>query len=217
ASVPTFKGAYNFKKIDGLTLCWVKTLKYSSAKSLRRILSWLHFEWQLFWLPKKCLAPPDVVIVSSLSLLTILNGFWLRRKYGCRLVFEVRDIWPLTITEEGGFSRRNLLVKGLALIERLGYKYADEIVGTMPNLQEHVRHVLGYDREVWCVPMGIGPDAMADLMEVPQDYKSRYLKKGKFTIAHVGSIGISNALDVFMRCAESLVDNEKIHFLLVGD
>src|SRR5690606_7663612 len=43
------------------------------------------------------------------------------------------------------------------------------------------------------------------------------LKKGKFTIAHVGSIGISNALDVFMRCAESLVDNEKIHFLLVGD
>ncbi len=217
ANVPILKTAYDFQKVDGLMLCWVKTLKYSSAKSLRRVLSWLHFEWRLFWLPKKCVVPPDVVIVSSLSLLTILNGFWLKRKYGCRLIFEVRDIWPLTITEEGGFSRRHPLVRGLALIERLGYKYADEIVGTMPNLQEHVRRVLGYDRKTWCIPMGIDPDAMADQLEVPLDYENSYLKKDKFTVAHVGSIGISNALDVFMKCAESLADREEIHFLLIGN
>lgn len=217
ANVPTLNATYEFQKIDGLTLCWVKTLKYSSAKSLRRILSWLHFEWRLFWFPKRRVPPPDAVVVSSLSLLTILNGFRLRRKYGCRLIFEVRDIWPLTITEEGGFSRSNPLVNGLAFIERLGYKYADEIVGTMPNLQEHVRHVLGYERKTWCIPMGIDPDAMADPLEVPQNYKDLYFKKDKFTVAHVGSIGISNALDVLMRCAESLVDHENIHFLLVGD
>lgn len=217
ANVPTLNAPYAFQKIDGLTLCWVKTLKYSSAKSLRRILSWLHFEWRLLWFPKRRVASPDAVVVSSLSLLTILNGFWLRRKYGCRLIFEVRDIWPLTITEEGGFSRSNPLVKGLAFIERLGYRYADEIVGTMPNLQEHVRHVLGYERKTWCIPMGIDPDAMVDPIGVPQEYKDLYFKKDKFTVAHVGSIGISNALDVLMKCAESLADCENIHFLLVGD
>lgn len=217
ANVPVLSATYGFQKVDGLTLCWVKTLRYSSAKSLRRILSWLHFEWRLFWFPKKRVAPPDAVIASSLSLLTVLNGFWLKKRYGCRLVFEIRDIWPLTVTEEGGFSRRHPLVKGLAFIEWLGYKYADEIVGTMPNLQEHVRHVLGYDRKTWCIPMGIDPDALADQLEVPQDYKDNYLRKEKFTVAHVGSIGISNALDVFLKCAESLLDHENIHFLLVGD
>lgn len=217
ADVPALSATYDFQRVDGLTLCWIKTLKYSSAKSLRRILSWLHFEWQLFWFPKRSVEPPDAVVVSSLSLLTILNGFWLRKKYGCRLIFEVRDIWPLTITEEGGFSHNNPLVKGLALIEWLGYKYADEIVGTMPNLQAHVRSVLGYARKTWCIPMGIDPDATADPLEVPQDYKDLYLGKDKFTVAHVGSIGISNALNVFMKCAESLVGYENIHFLLVGD
>jgi len=217
ANAPALDATYEFKRIDGLTLCWIKTLKYSSAKSLRRILSWLHFEWRLFWFPKGRVAPPDAVVVSSLSLLTILNGFWLRKKYGCRLIFEVRDIWPLTITEEGGFSRSNPLVKVLAFIERLGYKYADEIIGTMPNLQEHVGHVLGYTRKTWCVPMGIDPDATTDPLEVPQDYKDQYFKKDKFTVAHVGSIGISNALDVFMKCAESSADHENIHFLLVGE
>jgi glycosyltransferase involved in cell wall biosynthesis len=217
ANAPALDATYEFKRIDGLTLCWIKTLKYSSAKSLRRILSWLHFEWRLFWFPKGRVAPPDAVVVSSLSLLTILNGFWLRKKYGCRLIFEVRDIWPLTITEEGGFSRSNPLVKVLAFIERLGYKYADEIIGTMPNLQEHVRHVLGYARKTWCVPMGIDPDSTTDPLEVPQDYKDQYFKKDKFTVAHVGSIGISNALHVFMKCAESSVDHENIHFLLVGE
>lgn len=217
SNVPTLEVPYDLHKVDGLTLCWVRTLKYSSAKSLRRILSWLHFEWRLLWFPKSKINSPDAVIVSSLSLLTILNGFLLRRRYRCRLIFEIRDIWPLTITEEGGFSKRNILVKGLSFVEWLGYRYSDEIVGTMPNLQEHVGRVLGYERKVWCVPMGIDPDAMADLLEIPEEYKNNYLKKDKFTVAHVGSIGISNALDVFMKCAQSLADNKHIHFLLVGD
>ena len=94
-------------------------MKYSVAKSLRRILSWLDFEWRLFRLPKHQLPPPDVVVVSSLSLLTIVQGLFWRRRYKCRLVFEIRDIWPLTITEEGGFSPRNPLVLGLATVDNL--------------------------------------------------------------------------------------------------
>ena len=105
--VPVLEAPYLFQDVDGMQLCWVRTMKYTVAKSLRRIMSWLDFEWRLWRLPKNGLPKPDVVVVSSLSLLTILNGFLLRRRYKCRLVLEIRDIWPLTITEEGGFSRWN--------------------------------------------------------------------------------------------------------------
>lgn len=217
ALVPELEGAYETHKVDGLTIRWVRTLRYSVAKSLRRILSWLHFEWRLFLMPKDDLPAPDVVVVSSLSLLTILNGFLLRRRYGCRLVFEIRDIWPLTITEEGGFGQNNPFVLALAWVERLGYRHSDAIVGTMPNLEEHVANVLGFRREVACVPMGIDPAALDEEQALPADYAQAYLPEGKFVVAYAGSIGITNALDAFLKCAEQLRRNPHIRFLIVGD
>ena len=217
AEPPHLDADYLFQDVEAMQLCWVRTMKYSVAKSLRRILSWLHFEWRLLWLPRHKLPKPDVVVVSSLSLLTILNGLWWRMRYKCRLVFEVRDIWPLTITEEGGFKPSNPFVWGLALIERLGYKYADAIVGTMPNLGEHVQQVLGYPKTTHCIPMGVDVATFATPAALPVDYEKSYFPKDKFVVAHVGSIGITNALDTFLDCAEAMQDQPNIHFLVVGD
>lgn len=217
AQVPELDRPYLKHEVDGIELWWIRTLKYQVAKSVRRILSWIHFEWRLFFMPKKALPRPDVIVASSLSLLTVLNGFWLRKKYGCRLVFEIRDIWPLTITEEGGFSACNPFVIGLAWVERLGYRNADAIVGTMPNLSEHVAEVLGYERSTECIPMGIDSTTLDEGLNVPEDYTDKYLPKDKFVVAHAGTIGITNALDTFLDCATSLAGNDSIHFLVVGD
>jgi glycosyltransferase involved in cell wall biosynthesis len=217
AKVPTLESPYLIQEVDGLQLCWVRTMKYAVAKSLRRILSWLDFEWRLWRLPKEELPTPDVVIVSSLSLLTIINGFLLRVRYKCRLVLEIRDIWPLTITEEGGFNRWNPLVLGLGFIEKLGYRYADAIVGTMPNLGEHVADVLGQVKTIHCIPMGVDEATLAMGDELPVDYVEKYIPKGKFIVAHAGTIGITNALDTMLDCAESMKDNRLVHFLVVGE
>lgn len=216
AQVPALDRPYVHQAVDGMEIWWVRTLKYRVAKSTRRILSWLNFEWRLFRMPKKDLPVPDVVVISSLSLLTILNGFLLRRRYGCRLVFEIRDIWPLTLTEEGGFKPSNPFIKFLALIEWLGYRYADVVVGTMPNLGEHVKNVLGYARPVVCIPMGFDKQTELEVLPLPEDFARDYIPQGKFVVAHVGSMGIANALNTFLECASQLSDRTDIHFLLVG-
>lgn len=215
--VPVLDVPYLFQEIDGMQLCWVRTMKYTVAKSLRRILSWLDFEWRLLRMPKDKLPAPDVVIVSSLSLLTILNGFLLRRSFKCRLVLEIRDIWPLTITEEGGFSRWNPLVLGLGFIEKLGYRYADAIVGTMPNLGEHVAGVLGRPKTTHCIPMAVDEAALGPGEALPDDYVEKYIPRGKFIVAHAGTIGITNALDSMFDCAEAMKDEPGVHFLVVGE
>ncbi len=217
AAPPHLENEYLFQEVDNIRLCWVRTMKYSRAKSARRILSWLHFEWRLLWLPKYKLPRPDVVVVSSLSLLTVLNGLWWRMRYKCRLVFEVRDIWPLTIIEEGGFKPSNPLVWGLGVIEQLGYKHADAIVGTMPNLGEHVQDVLGYPKPTHCIPMGVDASLIATPEALPANYVSSCFPTGKFLVAHVGSIGVTNALDTFFKCAQAMQDNPSTHFLVVGD
>lgn len=57
--VPKLEEAYLRQDVDGLELWWVRTLKYQFAKSSRRILSWLDFEWRLWRMPKASLPRPD--------------------------------------------------------------------------------------------------------------------------------------------------------------
>lgn len=215
--VPVLQKSCLLQDVDGVRLLWLRTAKYRVAKSLRRIWSWVDFEYRLLRAPLGTLPKPEVVVVSSLSLFTVLNGLRLRRKYGARLIFEVRDIWPLTLVAEGGFSRRNPVVWILSAMEWLGYRLADDVVGTMPNLGEHVAKVLGYSRVVHCVPMGLDVAAYSRTTPLPEDYVRQYFPDAKLIVAHVGTIGITNALDTFIECARLMRGEIGIHFLFVGD
>lgn len=215
--VPELSQRVTTQEVAGVKIVWLKTMKYSVAKSARRILSWLHFEWNLLFLDKKGLPHPDVIVVSSLSLFTILNGLLLRRKYKCRLVFEVRDIWPLTIIEEGGFSKDNIFVRALSFLEKTAYKRADAIIGTMPNLAEHVKSEIGRERPVFCIPMGVSEDHLSQTKTLTDDYQRTFFSVPKFRIIHAGTIGITNALEPFFDAAEALKDHDDIEFVMVGD
>jgi len=216
-NVPVLNKTYQHEVSNGIHIIWIRTLKYKVAKSIRRIISWIDFEFKLFFLSKSNLPKPDAIIVSSLSLLTILNGLRLRKRFKCKLVFEIRDIWPLTIVEEGGFSRNNLFVRLLGYIEKLGYEKSDLIIGTMPNLKEHVKNVLGFSKDVACIPMGYNASTIENQSDIPEEYIAQYFPKNKFIVAHAGTIGITNALDIFFECAQIMVAKEDIHFLMIGD
>ncbi len=216
ALVPNFNGKHLIEDVHGVKLIWLRTLKYQTAKSLNRILSWFDFEIRLFFLSKKDLPKPDVVIISSLSLLTIFNGLLIRRKYNCKLIFEVRDIWPLTITEEGGFSESNLFVRLLGVVEKIAYRLSDGIVGTMPNLGEHVTEVLGYSKKTHCIPMGVESEHIDNVAVLPKEYIDNHIPRDKFIVGYAGTIGITNALDSFFLCAEKMQHKDEFHFLVVG-
>ena len=217
ASVPRFPSVFTREVIDGVETWWIRTLKYRRTASLRRILSWMDFEMKLWRMPQRDLPKPDVVIASSLSLLSVLNGYRLKKKYGARFVFEVRDIWPLTLTEEGGFSRWHPLTLLLGWVEAFGYRHADVVVGTMPNLAEHVREITGREIPCCCVPIGLDPVAYADIQPLPEGFVERYIPRGKFVVGYAGSIGTTNDLDTLLECVRHMKDRDDVHFVLAGD
>ncbi|MBO6668047.1 glycosyltransferase family 4 protein [Parvibaculum sp.] len=203
--------------LDGVDVHWLRTRKYRHARSIGRVISWLDFEWQLWRMPKASLPRPDTIIISSLSLLTILNGLWMRRRYRCKLVFEVRDIWPMVLTEAGKISRNNPFVVLLGWIERLAYRRADLIVGTVPNLGEHVADVTGQRRPVVCIPQGLDPALLERPEPVSEEYINLHIPCGKFVVCYAGSIGADNALETLVACAREMRDRIDIHFLIVGE
>ncbi|HEY9168502.1 MAG TPA: glycosyltransferase family 4 protein [Lutibacter sp.] len=216
AKFPKFKKIYNHQIIDGIKVIWIKVINYQKTVSFKRVLSWLDYEWKLLWIKRELLSKPDVIIVSSLSLLSIINGMRLKKKFNCKLIFEIRDIWPLTLIEEGGYSPSNPMVKVLAWIERWGYKNSDLVVGTMPNLVAHVNKVTGQEIKTECVPFGF------DLKHFQEDSSSASVNteynipKNKFIIGYAGSIGLSNGLDTFIAVIKKLKDYKNLHFIILG-
>ena len=142
-------------QIDGINFVILNGLKINSGFSVKRIWSWIVFEIRLLRWSFFQKNNPDIIIVSSLSLMTFLSGIILKFLYSIPLIIEVRDIWPLTIQHIKRLSKYNPIVLLLRLIENLGYRNADLIIGTMPNLQSHINRTLPNLRTpVVCYPMG---------------------------------------------------------------
>lgn len=177
-----------------------KTIRYQKTASLMRILSWFHFEWGLFRLKSSAIPAPSHIIVSSLSLLSVLNGWRLSRKYSARLVFEVRDIWPLTLEIEKGLSPRNPFVYFLRWVERFGYEKADVVVGTMPNLEPHVSSISRRPVRVETIPLGIDPA----LMSLSPEFRPQNKEKDRLVVGYIGSIGTSNSLQILVKAARQM-------------
>ena len=57
----------------------------------------------------------------------------------------------------------------LGFIEKLGYKFSDIIIGTMPNLTEHVNN-LGIDGQAFCIPMGIDEEKINDKIPLEEHF-----------------------------------------------
>ena len=78
--------------------------------SFRRVVNMFAFMARLYRLPLNRLPAPDAIVVSSPSLFPVLPAKVWSRKFGARLVFEVRDVWPLTLQELGGLSTLHPLI-----------------------------------------------------------------------------------------------------------
>lgn len=220
SSLPEIKRRYLSHENDGYDVTWINTLKYKNATSGLRFISWLWFEFFVILLPfVKGYKKPDVVIASSLSIMSVISGSFFKLFYKSKFIFEIRDIWPQSLVDLKGLSKKHPLIIFLGWIEKIGYKYADEIVGTMPGLNEHVKSVIGSSSKVHFVPQGVNLAFYQDKQEeVSREFISEYFPENKFIVTYAGTLGVANALNYIVEAAKILSEkNKKIHFLFIGN
>lgn len=211
SKLPETKGNFTKELIDGIEYIWVKTPHYKSSKSLGRIWNMLVFSWKLNFLKE---LSPSHIVVSSPSLFPVKIGQKIANKFHTKFLFEVRDIWPLTLIELSNLSHKNPLVQLMRHYEKFAYHHADKIISLLPNAKEHyVSQGMQEDKFVY-LPNGIElkvneeePLAPSVLNKIP---------KNKFTVAYSGTVGIANNLDYLIEAAEVLKDNPNIHFIILG-
>jgi glycosyltransferase involved in cell wall biosynthesis len=191
--------------IDGIIYHWIKVFKYAKSKSINRVLSMFLFLFKLFFFSTEKLNKPDVIIVSSISPFPIWKAYLWSRKYKAKLIFEVRDIWPLSLIELGGFKKSNPFVWILQKTENFAYKNSDYVVSVLPFAFDHMKnHHLDLDRFRY-IPNGI---------EIKKAV-NKPVENTIFKVGYAGTIGIANALDYLMQ-ASLILQNENIEFHLLG-
>ncbi len=210
---------FNFEDVDGVTFIWVKGFEYKNSNGIERVISWITFSLKLFFLPWKKLGKPEIIIVSSVSILPVLNAIWLKYRYKAKkFIFEIRDIWPETFIELGNHSKYHPLALFLGFFEKMGYKKANHIVATMPKADLHISSRIKKKFDFKCIPQGIDKQFFSKQLDLPAEFIRDYIPSNKFIVGYAGTIGLSNALSTLLEAAKELMEkNQEIHFLLLGD
>ncbi len=206
-------------EVDGVPYVWIKTPRYEKNDA-RRVLNMLAFSWRLAFRTLRELPRPEVVIASSPHPFAAFNGYRFAKKHGAKFIFEVRDLWPLTLMEIGGHSPKHPFVRAMAWAERLGYERCDYTVSLLGGAKDYmVAHGLDEGKFVH-IPNGIEPQTSRDNVEPLPDEHERVVRelkeRGRLIVLYSGSHGPANALQNVIEAAELLKDASQVHFLLVG-
>ena len=213
---PELKAGFEFENIDGIDYIWVKVPEYKHSHDKKRVLKWFIYTFKTYFqLPVRKIAKPDVIIVSPMAPFPIISGYKWAKRFNAKLMYEVKDLWPLTLVEIGGYSPVHPFIKVMEWFEKFAYKHADRVISVLPHAYEHmVKQGMDIKKFVY-IPNGICVKELEKMEPLPREVVSK-IPKNKFTIAYTGTFGEANALEHLIRAAFLVRNYPEIHFLLVG-
>ena len=217
---PRVHGKVTEENIDGIRFVWLKTPAYQ-GNGLRRAWNVAAFTRKL-WRHRSAVLGPfvlDAVIASSPHPFPIFPARRIASEAGAKLVFEVRDLWPLTLIELYGMSRWNPFIRWLQHAEDFAYRNSDLVVATLPAASSYMQsHGMAPEKFVH-VSNGIDVSEWQDLSApLPSEHAeclSSLREAGRFIVGYAGGHQPSNSLQTVIEAAELMRDTP-VTFVLVG-
>jgi len=162
----------------------------------------------------------DVIIATSPQLLVGLTGWWLGFARDVPFVFEVRDLWPESLTAVGAGDENSLLHHALSKVARFLYDRSDHIVVVTHAFKEHLIRKWDVPAEkISVVENGVETDLFAplDLVEV-SGARAQLAAPGRFLVCYIGTMGMAHGLETLLAAATELQRHKSnVTFLLVGE
>jgi glycosyltransferase involved in cell wall biosynthesis len=203
--------------VDGVRVerTWLAALP--NRKTWERILNYTSFTVSAA-LRGSFLNPPDVVIATSPQLLECLAGLWIAKLKGVPLVFEVRDLWPesLTLDANSGVNRQVRAV--LSKISDLLHRHSRHIVVVTPAFKKYlIEHYNVAPEKISIVMNGVDPDLFTPSGETDSVVEEFQLG-GRFVASFIGVLGNAHGLSTVAYAAARLQETRpEVLLLLVGE
>lgn len=206
---------------DGVNYTYVNCISYQ-GNGLKRIYNMIEFAKKL---PKVCDAlvkeewKPDAILACSMTLQACQASIKIAKKYGCRVVSQVTDLWPETIVSYTRLTANNPVIRYLRKIEKWIYVNVDECVFSLEGTYDYIKEQGWQDvipeSKVHTINNGVDIEAF--------DYNKEHFRiddadldnPDTFKVVYTGSIRRVNNIGKVLDAAK-LVDNSKVVFIIYG-
>ncbi len=133
---------------------WIKTTPYQK-NNMRRLVNMVVFSRNFIRFSNSVVSRPDLVIGSTVHPFAARAAAHVSRKTGAMFWFEIRDLWPQTMIDNGLWDSRNWRSRLFRWIERNTLKHARGVIALSPMTASYLeQHYRWNPRKVLLLPNG---------------------------------------------------------------
>lgn len=202
--------------VDGIRVIYLPNQYSNYMGAGKRILSFVKFMFRAIlagWKQKDV----DLVFATSTPLTVGAVAIALKWTKGWKYVFEVRDLWPEGLIQEG--ITNPVVVWALRLLEKMSYHKAEHVIALSPGMKDGVMKVGTKDGDCTMVPNMSKPDKFFPREPNMDIVKQFDIKLDKFNLIHFGAMGFDNYNEYIVEAAKLAQEQgkNKLNFILLGD
>lgn len=194
--------------------------KNPPLRALRYSLNWIIQLW-------KGLREKDVdcIYLASTPPIQGMLGAFIKKFRGIPFVYNLQDIFPDSLFNNGLANKGGMLWKIGRVIENFTYKHADKIIVISEDFKKNIMAKGVPEDKIVVVYNWVDQNAVVDVPREENKLFDKYgLDKEKFYVAYSGNIGLSQNMEMLLSVAEEFLLRKAqepkladIQFVLVGE
>ncbi len=205
---------YQKELMDGINVVRVKTYITANEGFVKRILDYMSFMVSAFiagLFQKKA----DVIVATSPQFFCACSGWLLSVFKRKPFVFELRDIWPASITAVGAM-KESFTIRVLEKLELFLYRKADSIISVTHSFKKELIEQ-GIDaNKIDVVLNGVDLTKYEPVEQKDSELATQYSLQGKFVAGYIGTHGMAHGLENIVSVAERLQQHDDIRIVFAG-
>lgn len=190
---------------DGVEFCVIKTPQYH-ANDWRRAVNVLSFTSNLRRYGPELARRyrPDAVIVSSTHPFDFSAAKKIARRCNAALIFELHDIWPLSLIELHGYSGRHPMMRLIEAAEKQALEQSDAVVSLLSSAARYCIENGITPKKLEYIPNAAANDPPADPPPGHRAALCGLRRKYGFAVVYAGGFSAANAVDLLPDLARRM-------------
>ncbi|WP_050606725.1 glycosyltransferase family 4 protein [Clostridium niameyense] len=203
------------EELDGIKI--VRTSIYATKEKsfIKRLRNYLSFTFSSVLTGSKHIENQDVIITESPPLFLGWSGYVLSKKKKAKFIFNISDLWPESAVKLGVLHNK-VLIKASTWLEEFCYKKAAAVTGQTKGIVDNIVN-RGFDKnKVHLITNGVDTEFFKKENR-DETLRKEWKLQNKFAVCYAGIHGLAQGLEVVIKAAELLKNEENIEIVFIGD
>ena len=216
------KPAFMHEELNGLDVYRHWVYKNPDRTSKTRFLAQLGFAFSLLInLFRRRPQKPDVIVVTSPSILPAFSGWLLAKRYRAKFVYESREPWPGLFLELGRF-KDGRVTTFLVKVQTFLVRRANLVITPSKELAEDIQNLEVADNKIEVIPNGF-PETHLEKVKQARESGAIEALRTELQISpmtkivmYMGNHSSAQALGQVIEAAKRFLSRSDVLFLFVG-